>query len=130
MTTRVLLKNFNTDLLFEQLAGLPISGITWIGFVPLDTDRYMPGLVNSGEMDLSSTRPLSTDEESQLDSILLLHNATQRTAEQTRRVQDDSDLDRLTLDFSNWGTLTQQEKLEALRKTVRVLLRFARGSTV
>jgi len=129
---RTYIKDFNSALLHEQTAALPITGVTWFGFVqhPTLPERYTPGLVDPGLMEFTASRTLTAGEEAALDTTLTSHLATTNTAEQGRNIQDDLDIIQLRADFIAWDGMTTAQRFVVCKLMLRMLLREARGEAV
>ncbi len=138
--TRIVLKNFNRDLLIEEISAsalpfvlLELSGFERINrFVGTPTTEprqvsrirqpdgtYDVDLAEPGEIRFQFTTALTTVEGTSLDGFLTAHDARQRTAEQQRINQDDADLDTLVANFPNFDSFNNQQ----FRSFVKVLAR-------
>lgn len=116
--TKTAVKNFNGDLLSEQVAALltvaVFSGqVKWAGFHRLTDRVYEPNAgvqeigrhsangqttidtAQPGELRFTCSRDLTSQEDTDLDAILTAHNSANLTAEQTRQDQDEADLESL-----------------------------------
>ncbi len=107
---RIVLKNFNRDLLIEELSAsaLPFILANLYGFERINRFVGAPrtearaivtdhGVVTDqaepGEIRFEFATDLTTAEDAALDALLASHNSTQRTAEQNRETKDESDVD-------------------------------------
>lgn len=140
-------KDFNADLLREQLeAQLPgrVSSILWAGFdwngirkyVPIGAPRIIattsgPGgtitdTAQPGELRFTVPDDFSPAEETTLSNLLTAHDATQFTAEQTRRLVDLSNLNQIRVLFDIGPLILQPDLVQLVRLLARHVLREAR----
>jgi len=158
---KIVNKAINPGLLQEELDILGLlslmRSIGWAGFDHLpDGQRYVPfvsrqvigsssinqvrteDFADPGEIRFTFSRVLTVQEDTDLDALLVAHDATGFSAEQTRQVQDSTDLaSLLATDFPaykvhirNWDTYTNAQRIAAtkemfltLGKGLRALLR-------
>ena len=124
---RTILKNFNRDLLIEQLtaSALPFILVNLYGFERINRFVGAPAteprlivkdgvagtedFAQPGEIRFEFVTSLTAAEGIILDNLLIAHDATQRTVEQQRMNQDDSDLDSLVANFPNFDSFNQQQ---------------------
>ncbi len=151
LETRIFLKNFNGDLLKEQLAGsvLPFAGVVnFYGFERISlfvgaprteiyriSYREIDGVVTEdfaapGELRMEFSFVLTAAEDTGLDTLLTAHDATQRTAEQTRRLQDETDLDTLILQHPNVDGMNNVQLRNYVQLLARVTLRELRNPPI
>jgi hypothetical protein len=141
---RTVAKDFNRDLLTEQLiaSALPFVSAFLAGFDRLNqfvgTPSAAPKLISKdgvagtsefaqpGEIRFEFTTALTTAEGTALDNLLTAHVSTNKTAEQTRGNQDQSDLDALVANFPNWDSFTGAQRNSFLKLLSRVVIREAR----
>lgn len=143
---RTTLKDYNRDLLIEQLvaAPLPFESLHLAGFVKLGNFRGTPApgpriifedKVNNiidtaqpGELRFVFTTALTVGEGAALDTLLTNHVSTVHTVDQDRLNQDVTDLDELEAAFPNWTSFNATQKDNFLRRLSRVVIRQARNS--
>lgn len=143
---RTVLKNFNRDLLTEELAAsvLPFESLFLAGFEKLNpfvgTPTAAPRLISRdgvsgvedfadpGEIRFVFTSALTVPQGAILDGLLNSHDATQHTTDQDNQQQDETDLTILEAAWPNWTTFTPTQKDDFLRRLSRVVLREARQS--
>lgn len=143
---RTTLKDYNRDLLIEQLvaAPLPFEKIDMAGFVRLGDFRATPApgprvitddkvantqdIAQPGEIRFIFTTALTVGEGAALDTLLTNHVSTVHTADQDRLNQDVTDLDELEAAFPNWSSFNATQKDNFLRRLSRVVIREARKS--
>ena len=144
---RTVLKDFNPALLEDELAAsaLPTGEAFLAGFVrssdpnigtPAAADRVISrdgvaGTVDTaapGEIRFTFRDPLTVAEGVVLDGLLTAHVATGKTAEQTRRDQDETDLDTLETDFPNFDTFTDPQFKAFVKVLARSYIRDRRNS--
>lgn len=143
---RTTLKDYNRDLLIEELvtAPLPFESVHLAGFVRLGKFRGTPApgpriifedKVNNitdtaqpGELRFVFTTALTVGEAAALDTLLANHVSTDHTASQDRLNQDQTDLDALEANFPNWDTFTNAQRDTFLKLLSRVVIREARKS--
>ena len=103
---RVVVKEFNSELLREELVALGLPMPKFKGFessgsagfytpnaarrvIARRTSQGGPDITDSanpGELRFSLDSPLTSRQESDLDGVLAAHDSTQRTAEQTSKI--------------------------------------------
>ena len=148
---RVVLKDFNRDVLHQELTASPLpfvdaqlSGFERVGpFVgvpraepKLVTRRRLPDgtyfedWAPPGELRFEFSVELSVAEALALDDLLAAHTPTQRTTKQQRREQDETDLDMLITNFPNWDSFTAAQRNNFLKALSRVVLRKARDAEI
>lgn len=146
-TTRTILKDFNRDLLTEQLAAsaLPFVKSELSGFrrksrfvgTPTSEPRrvsrilqadgtYTEDFAQPGEIRFEFTTGLTIAEGVILDTLLADHDSTQFTTEQTRENKDETDLDTLITNFPNFDSFNNQQRNMFLKTLARVVLRERR----
>jgi hypothetical protein len=143
---RTTLKDYNRDLLIEQLvaAPLPFESLFLAGFVRLGKFRGTPApgprvvaedkvantqdIAQPGEIRFVFTTALTVGEAAALDTLLANHVSTDHTASQDRLNQDQTDLDALEANFPNWDTFTNTQRQNFLKTLSRVVIREARKS--
>ncbi len=137
---RTILKNFNRDLLTEELSAsalsfiqLELSGFERINrFVGAPTTEprqvsrirqpdgsYVTDFAQPGEIRFEFSAALTAVQGPALDGLLAVHDATQRTSEQQRIKQDNADLDALIANFPNFDGFNNAQ----FRNFVKVLAR-------
>ena len=146
--TRTVRKNFNRDLLREELtaSALPFElrpdgdiEMELSGFVRRNQFEFNPSpnprqisrdgkagtvdLADPGELRFVFTAALTRPEGVVLDGLLAAHDATQRTAEQLRQEQDVTDLDALIADLPAVPAMTPVELRDYVEKLARVVIR-------
>lgn len=142
--TRTVAKDFNRDLLIDELvaSALPFISAFLAGFDRLNqfvgTPSAAPKLISKdgvagtsdfadpGEIRFEFTTALTVAEGTALDNLLTAHVSTDRTSEQNRDDQDQSDLDTLVANFPNWDTFTSTQRNSFLKLLSRVVIREAR----
>ena len=147
--TRTVLKNFNRDLLNEELvaSALPFLQVELSGFerinqfvgAPTTEPRlisrrlvdpvnktYVEDFAQPGELRFEFSIALSGPEGAMLDSLLTAHDVTQRTAEQQRVRQEETDLDTLIVQFPNVQTMNNSQLRQYVKLLARVYLRDKR----
>ena len=138
---RTVLKNFNPDLLEEELAAsaLPFVSVFLAGFVQQGRFALKPSpnprqisrdrvsgtvdLADPGELRFEFTVALTFPEGVVLDGLLRAHDSTQRTAEQLRQNEDVTDLAALIADLPNVSTMNLVELRDYVFKLARVVIR-------
>ena len=142
---RTLQKNFNRDLLREELSGLQLETLQLAGFkrkgrfegqpstAPRRVSRvrqpdgtYIEDFAQPGELRFIFTVAPGAA----LDLILAAHDATQRTTEQTRIDQDETDLDVLLADYPDILAMNPVQLREYVHVFVRGFLRDQRNSEI
>jgi len=148
--TRTVLKNFNRDRLTEQLtsSALPFIQVHLAGFekinqfvrAPATEPRlilrrrlrdgsYFEDFAQPGEVRFEFTIALTSAEAAALDALLSAHDATQRTADQQRIEQDDTDWNTLVANFPNWDSFNDTQRNNFLKVLARVVIREKRNAT-
>ncbi len=143
---RTTLKDYNRDLLIEQLVAAPLSfeSLDMAGFVRLGNFIATPApgprvitddkvantqdIAQPGEIRFVFTTALTVGEGAALDTLLTNHVSTVHTADQDRLNQDVTDLDELEAAFPNWTSFNATQKDNFLRRLSRVVIREARKS--
>jgi hypothetical protein len=143
---RTTLKDYNRDLLNEELAAapLPFESVFLAGFVRLGNFRGTPApgpriifedkvnnitdIAQPGEVRFVFTTALTVGEATALDALLAAHDSLQHTAEQDRLNQDQTDLDSLEANFPGWDTFNTSQRNAFLKVLSRVVIREARKS--
>jgi hypothetical protein len=140
---RTVLKNFNRDLLAEELvASLPFLGLQMYGFdrinefegaprteprkisrVRQSDGSYSEDWAQPGEIRFQFSADLSAGEDTDLDSILAAHDSTQRTLEQQRVEQDASDWDTLVAQFPSWDSFNNTQRNNFMKLLARAVIR-------
>lgn len=146
--TRTVLKDFNRDLLIEELLAsiVPFETLDMAGFVrqgqfiatPAPGPRVIAedkvantqDIAQPGELRFVVTSVLSGVEAVALDAALSSHVSTVRTAEQTRLEQDDADLNTLEIQFPNFDTFDNTQFRNYTKLLARVVIRQARQSAI
>ena len=146
--TRTVLKDFNRDLLIEQLTGpaLPFESLHLAGFVRLGRFRGTPApgprvissngvagtqdIAQPGEIRFVFTTALTGAEGSALDAMLAAHVSTNRTAAQDRFQQDEDDFDQLESLFPDYDSLNNGQRFAFLKLLARVVIRDRRNSSI
>ncbi len=142
---RIVLKNFNRDLLIEELAAsaLPFITANLYGFerlnrfvgAPASAPRLISGDGNNpanndfaqpGEIRFEFTTALTIPEGTALDNLLTAHDSTQRTNEQQRQNQDQTDVDTLIANFPNFDRFSNAQFRAFVKLLARVVLRDRR----
>lgn len=144
--TRTVLKDFNADLLIEQLvaSALPFESKHFAGFVRLGQFRATPApgprvivdnkvantqdIAQPGEIRFVFTTALTVGEAAALDTLLAAHVSTNRTAEQDRLNQDKADLDQLESLFPGFDSFNNGQFRNFVKLLSRVVIREARKS--
>ena len=143
---RTTLKDYNRDLLIEQLVAAPLSfeSLDMAGFVRLGNFIATPApgprvitddkvantqdIAQPGEIRFVFTTALTVGEGAALDTLLTNHVSTVHTADQDRLNQDVTDLDELEAAFPNWTSFNATQKDNFLRRLSRGVIRAARKS--
>jgi len=141
---RTFLRDFNNELLVEELTGLLIvsfnmqlagfeqqNRIIWtpIAARKLVSRKEVRGVVinetfaDPGEVWIKTETELSAGVITTIDSLLTSHDVDGRTSRQTRRDQDDLDVTTLETALQNWDSLTSTQRNAALKLSVRLGLR-------
>ena len=141
---RTILKNFNRDLLLEELEGsaLPFQSYQLSGFERfnrfegqptseprrlsriLQSDgKYIEDFAAPGELRFEFSGDLTVAEDTALDTLLSSHDSTQRTSEQQRENKDKSDLDTLIAQWSNVDNMNNTQLRNYVKLLARVVLR-------
>lgn len=148
MIVKTVLKNFNRDLLIEEItAALPLVSLQLSGFERISEfigapatepklvlrrrnpdGTYFEDFAQPGELRFDFSPDLTPAEDTILDGILSDHDSTGLTAEQTRRNQDTSDLDSLELNYPNYDAFNNTQRNNFLKTLARVVIRDARNS--
>jgi len=147
--TRIVLKRFNQRLLVEEMTAsvLPVVSGQLAGFDDVNRFEYAPAtapklitrrrnqdgsytedFAEPGELRFEFSAPLSVAENIALDDLLLAHDATQRTLDQQRQGQDETDLNTLVTNFPNWDSFNNTQRNNFLKVLARVVLREARNA--
>jgi len=144
--TRTVVKDFNRDLLVEELLAsiVPFQSLDMAGFhrrgnfvaepnagpvvVFHDKVNNITDTAQPGEIRFVVTSVLSGLEAAALDAALSSHLHTNRTADQARLEQDQTDLDTLETNYPNWDSFTAANKDAFLKTLSRVVIREARKS--
>ncbi len=147
---RTVLKNFNRDLLREELtaSALPYESLHLAGFIRLnqavgtpapadvvitrkrETDgSYTEDLAAPGEIRFVFTTALTGAEGTALDALLTAHDSTDRTQEQNRQIQDNDDVDTLVAQYANYDSFTDAQFKQYVKLLARVAIRAARSET-
>jgi hypothetical protein len=145
VTVKISVKDFNSNKLQEELAALPLTGISWAGFIRLDDRRHTPfpeasrvvGRSSStgddvalrGELRFISSSSLTAPQNASLDSILSSHNSATLSAEQVREDQDESDMEALFASdrqvylnhIQTWDTKSTANKLAAAKEMYTII---------
>ena len=143
-TTKVADKNLNFPLLTEELVAsiMPAYGLLLAGFNSADGILYVPNAATKvistrdtpggkvtdsadpGELRFETRNALTAAQNTALDRLLADHDATTRTAEQTRQAQDVTDANQLVTDYGAWDGMTAAQR----DATTKIMLRLvARG---
>ncbi len=138
------IKTINSSLLQVEIsAALPMTGISWRGFIRSETNqRWMEpfpeasrrvgrsngveDFANRGDLRLRFDRDLTGPEDTQLDGILTAHDHTQLTQRQQRQEQDNTDTDILKTRLSEWDTLNNNQRWNVVRRMLRMIIRLQR----
>ena len=142
--TRTILKNFNRDLLIEELAAsaLPFIQADFSGFKRIDQyvgapviesrlilrkrnndGTYLEDFAQPGEIRFEFSTALTAAEATALDSLLSAHDATQFTTEQTRENQDITDMDTLVDNYPNFDSFNNAQFRKFVKTLARVVIR-------
>lgn len=142
--TRTVAKNFNRDLLTEELSAsaLPFVSAFLAGFDRLNqfvgTPSAAPKLIakdgvagtsdfaQPGEIRFEFLTALTVPQGAILDALLNSHDSTNQTDEQTRGNQDQSDMDTLVANFPNFDSFTNAQFRSFVKLLARVVIREAR----
>ena len=145
--TRTVQKDFNRDLLREQLTGsaLPFESLHLAGFVRLGRFRGTPApgprvissdgvagtqdIAQPGEIRFVFRTALTAGEGAVLDSLLANHVSTNRTARQSRLQQDEDDFDQLESLFPNYDSFNNGQFRSFVKLLARVVIRERRNSS-
>ncbi len=139
-TTKVADKNLNFPLLTEELVAsiVPAYGLLLAGFSSADGVLYVPNATRQvistrdtpggkvvdaadpGELRFETRNALTAAQDTALDGVLTAHNATTRTAEQTRQAQDATDAAQLVTDYGAWDGMTAEQR----DATTKIMLRL------
>ena len=143
---RTTLKDYNRDLLIEQLVAAPLSfeSLDMAGFVRLGNFIATPApgprvitddkvantqdIAQPGEIRFVFTTALTVGEGAALDTLLTNHVSTVRTADQSRLEQDETDLDQLESLFPGYDSFNNGQRNNFLKLLSRVVIREARKS--
>lgn len=153
--TKIALKNFNVSLVMESLRatyGTVPDGVTpviasvgFAGFDRLDERVRTPKAIRTevgyssntgadfadpGELRISTSRDLTQAEEISLDAVLLSHVSTSLTAEQVRQDQDEADWTQMIADFPNWDTANTVQRMNMLKRAIRLIIRKERATAI
>ncbi len=146
--TRTVLKDFNRDLLIEELLAsiVPFETLDMAGFVrqgqfiatPAPGPRVIAedrvantqDIAQPGEIRFVVTSVLSGVEAAALDAALSSHVSTVRTAEQSREEQDNTDLNTLEIQFPNFDSFDNTQFRNYTKLLARVVIRQARQSPI
>jgi hypothetical protein len=145
VAVRISVKDFNNAKLQEELASLPIQGITWAGFIrsgellhaPFPEASRVVGTSSSdgddvalrGELRFFSPSALTAQQNTALDSVLQAHNSATLTDEQVRTNQDTTDLDALLATdiavyrnhLTTWDDKTTANKIAASKEMFTII---------
>ena len=89
---------------------------------------YTENWAEPGELRFKFSTELTPVEDVLLDDILAMHNSAQRTQQQQREEQDETDLDLLEANYPNWDSFTPAQRNSFLKVLSRVAIRSARNS--
>lgn len=140
---RIVLKDFNRDLLTEELvaSALPFETVFLAGFrrngsdpniltpVPapklISHDRVndIKDFADPGEIRFTFTAALTVAEGVILDDLLTAHDPAGTTSNQDRENQDEIDLDRLITDLPNVTTMSNPDFQAHVERLTRVVVR-------
>lgn len=148
---RTLVKDFNGELLHEQVLGiLPEARILWAGFRLNDHQFSLYGpnagtkVISSqsqpdgstveitaepGEMKWRFPHDLTPDQEASFDSILNAHDSTQKSIGQQRKQNEIDAAVAFKRNFDNWGSLSSAQRDNNLRQLTRFMARLLDDST-
>jgi len=145
------LKNFNRDLLTEELSASPLPFLKAhpYGFdrinryegAPRTEDRivsrvrqpdgsYVEDRAAPGEIRFEFSSALRAAQDTQLDNLIAAHDSTQRTAEQNREGRDEADMDWLIANYPNVDTLNNAQLCRFVKRLARVVIRERRTPPV
>jgi hypothetical protein len=145
---RTVAKDFNRDLLFEQLAAsvLPFVSAFMAGFERLNrfvgTPSAAPRLITKdgvagtsdfaqpGEIRFEFSTVLTGPQGAILDALLNVHDATEHTAGQDRNRQDVSDYAALESNWPNIDTMTNAQLRTYISTLARVVIREKRDANI
>lgn len=143
---RTTLKDYNRDLLIEQLVAspLPFEFLDMAGFVRLGQFIATPApgprvitddkvantqdIAQPGEIRFVFTIALTVGQDVDLDTLLTNHVSTLHTVDQDRLNQDQTDLDLLETNFPNFDTFDNTQFRSFVKVLSRVVIREARNS--
>ncbi len=147
---RTHVKDFNRDLLHEQIRGiLPEANILWAGFNLRDRrfSLYGPNagtkVVSShsqpdgstvevtaepGEMKWRFPHDLTPDQEVSFDAILAAHDATEKSSGQLQEEREKTAAAAFKSNAENWDSLTSEQKDNNARQLTRFMARVLDGT--
>ena len=148
--TRTLVKDFNGELLHEQVLGIvPEARILWAGFNIRDRrfSLYGPNAgtkviashsqpdgttvdttAEPGEMKWTFPHDLTPDQEVSFDAILTAHDATGRSAGQQQEQRERDAGLAFKNNFDNWDSLTSTQKDNNAKQLTRFMARVLDGT--
>lgn len=141
---KFVVKDLNMSLLREELEAIGISefGLLMAGFNSRPEERYEPfasrqviarrdtptGVVEEsadpGELRFRFDPVLSAAEETALDSVLVVHDATGFSSAQINRKADRDAVAPLVANFKNWGALNSPAKDNNHKQLTRLVARL------
>ena len=145
---RTILKNFNRDLLIEELAAssLPFIAANLYGFERINRFVGAPAaeprlitrdgvagtedFAQPGEIRFEFTTSLTVAEGTTLDNLLTGHDATQFTDEQQRQNKDETDLDALIANYPDYDSFNNQQRNKFIKTLARVVIRERRTAPI
>ena len=140
---RIVLKDFNRDLLTEELvaSALPFETVFLAGFqrqgpdpnivTPVPAPRLIShdrvndikDFADPGEIRFTFSTALTIAEGVILDDLLTAHDSAGTTSNQDRIEQDEIDLDRLITDLPNVSSMPNPEFQQHIERLTRVVVR-------
>ena len=131
---KIVVKDFNQELLGEEMgaASLLGGGLLWAGFEKINRRVYSPSAVHGntpGELRFNYDPELTEAQQTTLDGILAAHDATQLSAGQTNKDQDEVDRQNFVTTFQDWNSLTNAQQLNRTRQLFRGVARLVDSST-
>jgi hypothetical protein len=76
-----------------------------------------------GEIWFGTQASLTAQENTDLDNLLVSHDETQKSTAQVEKETDETELDQLLSEHNNFGTLTNDQKIAAIKRLMRAILR-------
>jgi len=122
----ITLKGFDK---ISQRLSRPAAGIKKIG-QNVSNGVRTEFFADPGEVTIKSAVALSVGQEAAMDAALVSHVATGTSDNQNLENQDEWDMDILHTNFTEWNMMNNDDKFDAIRRLLRVVLRRFRGSAI